>query len=323
MSKVTKKPQPVSKEELVRLYRRALQENLPLDKIDTKVTKLWHRSQVTADIEIADTMEYESELKHKIPAIVRYGAMLLPVAFISVGLFLLGNAVIPIAAYYVDKVPQLAQNELTAPIPHTDVLDTIPTVIAEAKSSGIAKSSLPLYAAPTIIDAQLDYTNLANWFDEAQVATLIGGDSREGTMAEYILDIPSLDIENAKVVIGGTDLNSSLIQYPGTANPGEAGAPVIFGHSVLRQFYNPSLKNPRRYTSLFSKIMTLKPGDDIFVTEGNTKFQYKVKDKTEVKPEDVYILTQNYDQKSLKLVTCTPEGTYLRRGVVSAELVSS
>jgi sortase (surface protein transpeptidase) len=39
-----------------------------------------------------------------------------------------------------------------------------------------------------------------------------------------------------------------------------------------------------------------------------------------VKPEDVFILEQNYEEKTLKLVTCVPEGTYLRRGVITATL---
>ncbi len=123
------------------------------------------------------------------------------------------------------------------------------------------------------------------------------------------------------MAVGGTDLNSSLIAFKGTALPGNPGSPVIFGHSVLRQFYNPSEKNPRRYNSIFSTIMTLDIGDKIYVTSGGVKYTYAVSLKKEVNPEDVYILTQKYDAKQLKLVTCTPEGTYLRRGVVTAQLI--
>jgi len=89
----------------------------------------------------------------------------------------------------------------------------------------------------------------------------------------------------------------------------------------LRQFYNPSEKNPRRYTSIFSKIMLLERGDKIFLTHDNVKYTYLVQDKTEVKPEDTFILAQRFDVHQLKLVTCTPEGTTLHRGVVTAQLV--
>jgi LPXTG-site transpeptidase (sortase) family protein len=324
MSKSSSSPstQPL-KPDLVNIYRRALLENVSLDNVDKKVQKLWQRTQVTEQVETADTQVYEQKLKRKLPAFIRYGALLLPVTFISAGLFLLGNAVIPIAGYYAEKAEQLAQVELTTPIPADDVLDIVPTVIAEANTTTTTDSEDTSYLAPTIIDTQLDYTNLSNWFGTGGLPDLATDDSAESNQqTEYVIDIPKVDVHNAKVVIGGTDLNSSLIQYPGTAMPGQAGSPVIFGHSVLRQFYNPSEKNPRRYTSIFSKIMTLKPGDDIYITENNVKYHYKVKDKTEVKPEDVFILTQNYDARDLKLVTCTPEGTYLRRGVITAQLVT-
>ncbi len=47
---------------------------------------------------------------------------------------------------------------------------------------------------------------------------------------------------------------------------------------------------------------------------------YGVKEKTEVKPTDLFILDQDKSVRELKLVTCTPEGTTLRRGVVTAVL---
>ena len=69
--------------------------------------------------------------------------------------------------------------------------------------------------------------------------------------------------------------------------------------------------------------MTLQSGDEIFLTHDDAQYKYVVRDKTEVKPEDTYILAQQFDSRKLKLVTCVPEGTYLKRGVVTAELVSN
>lgn len=171
---------------------------------------------------------------------------------------------------------------------------------------------------PIILDSPLDYTNLSNWFGATAPELL----QHQQAQSEYTIDIPSIQVTNAKVVVGGTNLNKSLIQYPGTALPGDVGSPVIFGHSVLRQFFNPSEKNPRRYNSIFSTIMTMKKGEKIYVTRDGVKYTYVVQDKTEVKPEDTYILAQKYDTKQLKLVTCTPEGTYLRRGVITAVLAT-
>jgi LPXTG-site transpeptidase (sortase) family protein len=67
--------------------------------------------------------------------------------------------------------------------------------------------------------------------------------------------------------------------------------------------------------------MTLEKGDRIYLYYGDARYTYMVEAKTEVKPTDTYILSQDYSSRQLKLVTCTPEGTYLRRGVVTAQLI--
>jgi len=67
--------------------------------------------------------------------------------------------------------------------------------------------------------------------------------------------------------------------------------------------------------------MTLKTGDRIFIDYDGIRYTYEVKDKVEVKPEDLFILEQKYSNRELKLITCVPEGTYLRRGVIVAQLV--
>ena len=214
-------------------------------------------------------------------------------------------------------MPEVQLSQLISPIPQEQVMDVTPLVVTQVQ----AYEETTYNTTPKIIDIELDYTNLNNWFQPANGEKLaFGNDSIPED--EYTIDIPKLNVSNAVVKMGGTDLNKSLIAYPGTAKPGEKGAPVVFGHSVLRQFYNPSEKNSRRYNSIFSTIMTLKNGDEIFVTHEGVKYTYIVQEKTEVKPTDVYILAQQYDAARLKLVTCTPEGTYLRRGVVTAQLVS-
>lgn len=312
---------PEMKKNLVEIYRQALASNNSISTLDEKVEKMWKRSTVTSQVEDASGEEYQQKLRSTIPWLVRYGALLLPIGFISMGLFLLGSALIPIGSFYLQNHIEAQAQQLAAPIPDHDILELSPVIVSQISNQVAGASDDLGNSGPTIIDTQLDYTNLANWFGDAGLPQLDG--SLLDGEKEYVIEIPSLEIEEAHVKIGGTDLNGSLIQYPGTAEPGDAGAPVIFGHSVLPQFYNPSQKNPRRYVSIFTKIMSLKTGDDIFVTKDNVKYHYRVREKDEVDPEDVYILTQNYDHKDLKLVTCTPPGTYLRRGVVVAELVSN
>jgi LPXTG-site transpeptidase (sortase) family protein len=313
------------KTELVSVYRQAIIRGVPLTKLNEKVTRLVMRIQVSESFEDRDTQEKVENLKRQLPLIVKIGAFSLPVLFIVVGLFLVGNAALPLAQYFAVSSKILANDtDLISPLPEDQLIDISPTVISSTNFTmdGYDNTGINIdgFSRPTFIDSQLDYTNLANWFNASQFSALTQVD---GPTTEYILEIPKLGISNAKVAIGGTDLDQSLIQYPGTANPGAPGAPVIFGHSVLRQFYNPSEQNPNRYISIFSTIMTLKSGDEIIVNHDGVKYRYIMKEKTEVNPEDVHILMQNYDQRQLKLVTCTPEGTYLRRGVVVADLVTN
>jgi sortase A len=230
---------------------------------------------------------------------------------------LVGSAALPIARAYFEG--NAVEPELLAPIPEDQVLALTPLVISQDRTH---EADTLVKSPPKLLDMDLDYTNLSNWFPSGNAPGALVNARASAAVREYTIDIPKLNIQNAHVAVGGTDLNKGLIAYEGTAAPGEYGAPVIFGHSVLRQFYNPSEKNPRRYNSIFSTIMTLKAGDEIYVTYDKIKYTYVVQEKNEVKPTDVYILNQKYDTKSLKLVTCTPEGTYLRRGVVTAQLVN-
>lgn len=168
---------------------------------------------------------------------------------------------------------------------------------------------------PVVIATELDYTDLADWFPEHALPVIAPQEAKT-----YLLSIPKIGIEDAQVVYGGRNLDQHLIQYPETGMPGDLGSPVIFGHSILRQFYNPKKENPRRYISIFSTIMTLKKDDPIYIRDGTITYTYRVKEKTEVQPTDLFILDQQKSTRELKLVTCTPEGTTIRRGVVTAVL---
>lgn len=298
------------REGVIDLYRTALKQGIPLDQVEQRVNRYQGRLKVTQGVEENQVSEQKVKIRQQLPLPMRVVATVLPIFLVVVGIFLIGNAVIPIAGYYVSTLPGLQSNQLQTPIPPEEVLQGFPQVFATQIE--VDEPALP--AEPVVLTGQLDFTNLSNWFT--------GLAPEQATSEhEYVLTIPSLDIHNAQVKLGGTNLNNSLIQYPGTADPGQPGAPVIFGHSVLRQFYNPDEDNKRRYVSIFSYIMTMKNGEKIYIKDGDVTFTYEVVEKIEVKPEDTYVLAQNPSEKLLKLITCVPEGTYLRRGVVVAKLV--
>ncbi len=302
-------PSPtITREQVLQLYKEAVVNGVPIEEVNARIQQLTEtieRFPVHAEVSVS---QKKSTRRKLIPAI-----------FVTVGSLLMANAVWPIISYLLFISPQLQRVQLVAPLPDKELVKytaSAPQLIGQVAEAQSETDNNVIATKPVILSEQLDYTNLANWFVDTESLA----ERTVERSLEYTIDIPAVNVEKAKVKIGGTDLNSGLIQYPGTADPGSTGAPVIFGHSVLRQFYRPDISNPNRYKSIFSKIMLLKKGDVIIVTHEGKKYTYTVKDKHEVQPDDLFILEQRQDARELKLITCVPEGTYLRRGVVVAQL---
>lgn len=159
---------------------------------------------------------------------------------------------------------------------------------------------------------KVDYNLIENWFPAASLPRV-----KPSKITHYSLSIPELKIKEATVSIGGEEVKKTLIHYPGTALPGEYGKIVIFGHSVLPIFYNP-----KDYKTIFSLLPTLEKEDKIFIYFDGIEYVYQVEDYFEVKPEEVQVLEQRFNEQVLTLITCVPPGTYDRRGVIKARLVS-
>jgi sortase A len=157
-----------------------------------------------------------------------------------------------------------------------------------------------------------DLTRASNWMnDEPSTFT-------SNVQTYFSLSIPRLGIEQARVAIGSEDLSDSLIQYPQTALPGRVGNSVIFGHSILPQYFDP-----KNYLSIFSTLPRLKSGDRVFVYYDGVTYTYEVESMFEVSPTDIQILEQSRGHSYLTLVTCTPPGHPLkpRRLIVRAKLI--
>lgn len=160
-----------------------------------------------------------------------------------------------------------------------------------------------------------DFTKLSNWFE--------GGKERDFITQKvryYTISIPKLKIENATVEIGSESLKDSLIQYPGTALPGKTGNSVIFGHSVLPQYFNP-----KNYLSIFSTLHRLKKGDAIYADYDGITYKFQVENMFEVKPTALEILEQDSSDSYLTLVTCAPPGDprKQKRLIVRAKLIQN
>lgn len=261
---------------------------------------IYRKAQLSSGISFPEVMSSPTPLE--VPAslpLPNHRIPIIPMIFMIVGALLIGSVAGPLAAYLLITSPQLRAN---APL-----LSALPPDAPPVSSE--FQPVQQAVAAPVVYQ-YLDYRRPEAWFPQAELPK-----PNPQETSSYTLSIPELGIEQARVEIGGNDLSKSLIHYPGTSMPGELGSPVVFGHSILRQFYNP-----KNYMAIFSTIMTLRAGDAIIAEVDGVRYTYRVIDKIEVKPTDIQILQQKYNGRYIKLVTCVPEGTYLRRGVVIGEL---
>lgn len=140
----------------------------------------------------------------------------------------------------------------------------------------------------------------------------------------FYLSIPKLNIENAKVEINEPTLkpDKALGHYTGSSLPGEVGNSFIYGHSVLPIFYNP-----KNYKTIFSTLYKLEPGDLIYAIYKGKKYTYKVEGQRELVPELVdplaLIKPKFLNESTMVLMTCSPEGTKLRRRMIDSVLVET
>jgi sortase A len=124
-----------------------------------------------------------------------------------------------------------------------------------------------------------------------------------------IIDVPKIGANY--VVVQGTseaDLERGPGHYVGTALPGNPGNAAIAGHrtTYLRPFYN---------------LDQMAPGDPIFVTTTQGRFQYAVVDTLVVGPTYVAVLNPTATPM-LTLTTCNPRFSASTRMVVQAKLVT-
>jgi len=227
----------------------------------------------------------------------------LPYFLMLAGIVLLTYVGYPIAAHEWINVVQPKKLKLARPIPEISLTQDnfeAPKTLAKKPAS----TSVP----GVVFGEQVDLTRINSWFPAASPQRLL-----PSKVTHYNFSIPILGIDQAVVTIGGEDLMESLIHYAGTALPGEYGNAVVFGHSVLPQFFNPD-----NYKTIFSTLPTLEIGEEIIIDFDGVEFIYQAERYYEVSPEQVDVLQQRYNRRCLRLVTCVPPGTYLRRGIVEA-----
>lgn len=207
--------------------------------------------------------------------------------FMLGGFMILSWALWPIVSFMLISAPQF-----------TSVVSPVQDGYAVSAASG-----------GDVVNNGPDYTNANVWFPTSPQKKIVSN------VTAYTLSIPKVKIVDALVRISGDDLNRSLIHYGGTSLPGDYGTAVIFGHSVLPQFYNPN-----NYKAIFSTLPTLKLGDEIFVRLDEVEYRYVVYEMIVTEASDLAPLAQRFDDSYVTLITCVPPGTYWKRLNVRARL---
>jgi sortase A len=213
----------------------------------------------------------------------------LAVGLFLFGLFFLFSAIWPVVSFQIEYASRFNQ-----------VVNPLSAVFYNRQGAVLGQSE--------------DFTQLSSWFISTGSTATITTNSPQ----TYRLSIPKLKIEQAQVIFGGNDLKKSLIHYSETAFPGQLGNAVIFGHSVLPQFFNP-----KSYMTIFSTLYRLKVGDAIYIDYDTVRYKYLVSDIYEVQPTDLSVLEQRFDNRYLTLITCSPPGTYLRRLVIKTQITDN
>jgi len=137
------------------------------------------------------------------------------------------------------------------------------------------------------------------------------------------IEIPSLELEVAVANPTKTDvatldaaLLNGAVRYPTSAELGEKGNVIIFGHSS----YLPVVRNGA--FKAFNGIEDLKEGDRILVTGSSRTYVYEVESVREADAEEDAIPLDVSGSK-LTLATCDSFGTKSDRFIVVADLVES
>lgn len=218
--------------------------------------------------------------------------------FLTIGAVLMFWSFYPIISFEIYSRLFIDQG-ITSPIPRSQLATSVKEANQVLGSYDAFSSNLR------------DFVQASLWFPSKPQVLV----SNEITIKEYYLSIPKLNILDARVIVGGEDLDQGLIHYIPTSLPGEYGNVAIFGHSTLPQLYNP-----KDYKTIFTYLPSLEKNDIIKVKIEDNEYEYEVIEMFVVKPDQVSVLEQRYDASYLTVITCVPPGTYWNRLVVRAKL---
>jgi sortase A len=111
-------------------------------------------------------------------------------------------------------------------------------------------------------------------------------------------------------------LESGVVHYGNSPNPGEQGNTVILGHSASNIF------NRGKFKFAFLLLKSLEIGDTFTINKDGKQYVYKVFEKKVVEPTDVSVLGPSSKPVTATLITCDPPGLSIRRLIIVGEQIA-
>ncbi len=207
---------------------------------------------------------------------------LIPLGFLSIGVFLLLQVLLPIASFQIWWWGQQANQQALVS----------PNVTSE-NVLGVS------------VQTQDNFPALISYLKRDTVASY----------KQFSLTIAKLKIDKAIVEVDSNDLSNNLAQLPGSALPGEKGNLFISGHSIVGNLLSYR-------SGLFINLTDLKPGDEIIVEAQGVKFKYQVSSLRVVDPKDIsVVLAPEPMGRYISLMTCVPPGLNFKRLIVLGKML--
>lgn len=208
---------------------------------------------------------------------------LISLGFLSIGIFVLLQVVLPMASFQLWALGQKYDNQIL-------ISPKEPNSTQVLGVSVQTKDNFPAFVSSLKRIIQPNYN-------------------------QFTISIPKLKIEKEVVDVDSDDSAKTLTHLPGSSLPGEKGNVFISGHSAVSQLLN--YKN-----AIFAKLPDLKKGDQIIVGAGGAKFLYQVSEIKIVDPSDLSVIQPPDDLgRYISLMTCVPPGLNFKRLIVLGKMI--
>lgn len=212
---------------------------------------------------------------------------------LGLGVFVLVQVVMPFVAYKAWEMSFYSQNTL--------LVDPVPN-----------EQALSFGNKGTVLGVSI--SNVGNF------PAIVSNSNRsvEPPYKEFILSIPKINLQAAKVLIDTNEFEKNLSHLPGSALPGEKGNVFVAGHSSLEQLFKQD-----NYKAILANLPHVKKGDEVLVTAAGTVYRYVVEGLKIVNPSETWVVNPPDSMgRYLSIMTCVPPGFNTKRLVVLAKLQS-